>query len=432
MYYLTEHYLRFNLILGLIVNWSYSRHAKIEGLMIIVFTLPAMGHVKPMMPLLERLVGEGQKIICFGHKNFEEVISATGAEFLPYPDISYNVDAPDFNLVKMGADLINASEIIYSALLPQIKALTPKLILQDSMALWASRIGTALDIPRVHTIPTLLFNKAAEQQMRKEDGIIKLISDVFHGLPHLLMAKLKTKLEISIGEAFGIERSWNNLSPPICELVFCIEALQVGQPYGSIQRYYIGPSYMKAKEIDSNSNNGYALISFGTLSNNETKRFEAAITGAFNAGYSVVAQCGEKVNQEHLKTIAISLEAKNQKQTVKILGSVKDLERLISDADIVIHHAGMATTWEAVRRQKPALFIPTIADQKVLATMLEKQGIGIRLKSGSECDHAAIESALVEVRNQDYPWANINQLLEDAGGANKGVQVILELLEEQT
>lgn len=397
--------------------------------MIVAFTLPAMGHVKPMMPLLSGLVASGQNVVCFGHKNFEQIIRSTGAGFSAYPDIEYNIDAPDFNLIKMAADLIHASETIYAKLMPEIAEMAPRLILQDFMALWAGRIGTELDILRIHTIPTLVFNAATQKQMRREDGVAKLVSDIFHGAPALVRAKIKSRFAVSIGEAFGLEGSWRNLAPPLCELVFCIEALQFGDPHGEVPRHYIGPTHTEHKAPVSSTSKGYALITFGTLSNNETARFEAAIRGAFFAGYSVVAQCGGKVDHEYLKRVTKSLETEHPGQTATILAFVPDLEILIVGADIVIHHAGMATTWETVRHCKRALFIPTIADQKVLASQLERNGFGIRLPHGSECDPQAIALALKDIQTRDYPWAKIQELLARAGGAPMGVKVILDALE---
>ena len=113
--------------------------------MIVAFTLPAMAHVKPMMPLLSGLVDRRHEVVCYGHRKFEDTIRASGATFAPYPDIAYDVEAPDFNLVRMAADLIDAAETIHARLLPEVAAMSPRLILQDFMAPWASRIGTALD-----------------------------------------------------------------------------------------------------------------------------------------------------------------------------------------------------------------------------------------------------------------------------------------------
>lgn len=397
--------------------------------MIVAFTLPVMGHVKPMMPLLSGLVECGQKVVCFGDNKFEAIIRSSGADFCAYPEIAYDTDAPDFNLVKMAADLIHTSETIYTKLLPEIEAMAPQLILQDFMALWASRIGTELGIPRVHTIPTLVFNTATERQMRREDGVAKLAGDILKGLPALIRAKVKSGFAVSVREAFGLERSWRNLTPPQCELVFCIEAVQVGDPYGDVARHYIGPTWKDRKADLSGVSQGYALITFGTLSNSETERFEAAMRGAVLAGYSAVVQCGAKVDRAHLDGVAGSLETEYPDQTVTILESVPDLETLIVAADIVIHHAGMATTWEVVRHCKPALFIPTIADQKVFASQLERHGLGKRLPSGNECDAHAIALALEAIQARDRSWVKIQELLQQAGGAPAGVKVILDLLE---
>ena len=398
--------------------------------MIVVFTTPAMGHVKPMMPLLSGLTGEGQGVVCFGHKAFEATIQSAGARFIPYPDTSYNIEAPDFNLVQMGADLIRASHAFHDALLPQVSALSPCLILQDFMALWGSRIGTALGVRRVHTIPTIVFNREAELRMRKEDGIRKLAGDVLRGAPALLSAMVRTSFAVSVREAYGLEGSWRNLTPPLRELVFMLEDLQVGDPTGDVPRFYIGPTVNERRQFDpAPFPPGYALVTFGTLSNNQTGRFEAAIRGALLAGLSVVAQCGRKVDVAYLRGLAHSLEKAHPGQWVRVIESVPDMETLIVGAEVVIHHAGMATTWETVRFRKPALFIPTIADQKVLATQLEDLGIGLRLPRGREADAGAIATALKQVQALACPWEKVEELLAKAGGARRGVRLILDVLE---
>ena len=396
---------------------------------IVVFTTPAMGHIKPMLPLIDGLVAEGLTIVCFGHRSFEDIIAATGAEFRAYPDVAYDIDAPDFNLVQMGADLIRASESIFPALKSQVEALSPRLIVQDFMALWASRIGTALAIPRVQTIPTIVFNREAQRRMRREDGLYKLAGDVVRGVPSLIDAMIRSRFAISLHEAFGLDGSWRRLAPPIQELVFFLEALQVGDTKGDVPRAYIGPTRHAHRTFEAVAfEPGYALITFGTLSNNETERFEAAINGAFRAGLSVVAQCGRKVDLAWLDALCRSLEESHPGQKGRILESVPHMEPLVLGAALVIHHAGMATTWEAARFRKPALMIPTICDQKVLASQLEAFGIGVRLETADACDAAAIARALGQVRSLACPWEKLEALLEQAGGANRGVEIILDIL----
>jgi len=398
--------------------------------MIVAFTTPAMGHVKPMMPLMSGLVECGKRVVCFGHEAFEPTIRATGAEFRPYPHVAYNIEAPDFNPVRMGADLIHAMHVIRPALLPEVAALSPRLILQDFMSLWGSCIGTALGVPRIHTVPTIVLNREAERQMHREDGFRKLMGDVVCGAPSLLSAMIKTRFAVSIREAYGLQNSWRRLAPPVQELIFSLKEVQVGHLEADIPRYYIGPTVNECCVPDpAPFLPGYALITFGTLSNNRTERFEAAIRGAFLAGLSVVAQCGRKVDLAHLHALARALEEANPGRWVRLIESVPHIESLIQGAEIVIHHAGMATTWETARFRRPALFIPTISDQKVLATRLEALGIGLRLLPGREFDAQAIAQQIAKVRTLTCPWDKVEDLIAEAGGAKRGVSLILDALD---
>jgi UDP:flavonoid glycosyltransferase YjiC (YdhE family) len=213
------------------------------------------------------------------------------------------------------------------------------------------------------------------------------------------------------------------------ELVFSLWEVQVGRPEGDVPRFYIGPTVDERHPLDpAPFPPGYALITFGTLSNNQTERFEAAIKGAFLAGLSVVALCGKKVDLAHLRELARSLEDAHPGQWATAIESVPDMEALIAGAEIVIHHAGMATTWETARFRKPALFIPTISDQKVLASRLEALGIGLRLPRGRELDAGAIALELKRVQALACPWDKVEALLAEAGGAKRGVSLILNAL----
>jgi MGT family glycosyltransferase len=398
--------------------------------MIVAFTTPAMGHVKPMMPLLGGLIDEGQDVVCFGHEAFEPVIRATGAAFKPYPQVAYNIDAPDFNPVRMGADLIRAAHTIHPALLPEVAALSPRLILQDFMSLWGSCIGTELGIPRIHTIPTIVLNREAERQMHREDGLVKLARDVVCGAPALLNALIRTRFSVSVREAYGLAHSWSKLAPPVQELVFGLKEVQVGHPEGDVPRFYIGPPFDERRPLDpAPFPPGYALITFGTLSNTRTERFEAAIRGAFLAGLSVVALCGGKVDLAHLHGLARALEDAHPGQWVRVVERVPDMEAVIAGAAIVIHHAGTGSAWETARFRKPALFIPTISDQMVFASRLEALGIGLRLPRGREFDAGAIATELKRVQALDCPWDKLETLIAQAGGAKRGVSLILDALE---
>jgi UDP:flavonoid glycosyltransferase YjiC (YdhE family) len=382
-----------------------------------------------MLPLLGGLCSAGVQTTCFGHRAFEAVIRRTGASFEPYPEVDYDISAPDFGHAQMAADLINAAEIIRPALKPRVSDLKPRLIVQDFMALWASQIGTDLNIPRLHTVPTIVLSPTAQRMMRREDGVAKLLRDVVTGGPALLGAHLRSGFATTPKEAFALDGAWRKLQPPVGEIIFSIEEVQVGETKGSVRRHYIGPTIEPSRRFQPESDMGYALITFGTLSNTQTGRFEAAIRGTFEAGYSVVAQCGSKVDLNKLEKLGQSLMAAKPKQFVRIVNSVPDMEKLIVGAVVVIHHAGMATTWETVQFRKPALFIPTISDQKVFASQLERIGLGLRLAPGREYDVRAIKAGVEGARALPYDWDRIHALLAKAGGAPAGIMVVTSILD---
>jgi UDP:flavonoid glycosyltransferase YjiC (YdhE family) len=275
-----------------------------------------------------------------------------------------------------------------------------------------------------------VLNPEVQRQMRREDGLMKLAGDVVRGAPALLNAMIRTKFAVSLREAYGLANSWNKLTPPRQELVFGLKEIQLGRLEGDVPRFYIGPPLDERRPLDPLPfPPGYALITFGTLSNTRTERFEAAIRGALLAGLPVVALCGGKVDLAHLRGLACALQDAHPGQWVRVIERVPDIEAVIAGAEIVVHHAGTGTTWESAQFRKPALFIPTISDQMVFADRLQALGIGLRLPRGREFDARAIATELKRVRALACPWDKLDSLLAEAGGAKRGVSLILDALE---
>lgn len=399
--------------------------------MIVVFTTPAMGHLKPMLPVLRGLCRSGVLVVCYGHLSFETVIRSSGAGFLPYPEVRYDVERPDFNLVRMAADIIDASDAIADAVLPQVRAMAPRLILQDSLALWGGRVGTALGIPRVHTVTTILFNRETVRAMCREDGPAKLTRDALSGALPLARALARSRFAVTPAEAFGLPGAWRRLAPPTMEVVLNLREVQEGLVSDGVRRCFVGPTMDEAPATGSSGlPPGYVLVTFGTLSNTSGGRFEAAMRGAMAVGLPVVALCGGKVDQERLREVAASLEAAHPGLWARVVGRVPEIEPVIRDAAAVVHHAGTGSAWEAARFRKPALFVPTIADQMVFATRLERLGIGWRLPRGSEMDDSAVARGLDAILSLDPDWEALESMQARAGGTARAVGLLLDTMRE--
>src|SRR4051812_19458262 len=52
---------------------------------IAILSVPAYGHLNPVLPIAKELVRRGHQVAIFNDENFAPLISATGARFEPYP-----------------------------------------------------------------------------------------------------------------------------------------------------------------------------------------------------------------------------------------------------------------------------------------------------------------------------------------------------------
>jgi UDP:flavonoid glycosyltransferase YjiC (YdhE family) len=50
---------------------------------IVVYNVPAYGHINPSLPVVEELVRRGEEVVFFNHESFRSAIEKTGATFRP-------------------------------------------------------------------------------------------------------------------------------------------------------------------------------------------------------------------------------------------------------------------------------------------------------------------------------------------------------------
>ena len=52
---------------------------------IVILSVPAYGHLNPVLPIAQELVRRGHRVTIFNDRSFEHLIRPTGADFAAYP-----------------------------------------------------------------------------------------------------------------------------------------------------------------------------------------------------------------------------------------------------------------------------------------------------------------------------------------------------------
>ena len=83
---------------------------------IVIISLPAFGHLIPMLGPIAELVRRGNDVVVYNEADFEQLIRATGAKFVPYPPGILTM--LDFAKALKNGNLINALELLLGATPP--------------------------------------------------------------------------------------------------------------------------------------------------------------------------------------------------------------------------------------------------------------------------------------------------------------------------
>ena len=133
---------------------------------IVILSVPAYGHVNPVLPIAQELVRRGHDVTVFNAAQFEPLIAATGATFAPYPPVLTLADfaraLKDGDLVAWLHLLLQASGPLLGATYRVLRDSPPDLILFDGVAIWGEMVARKLRVPSV-TISTAFAFEMTKQ-----------------------------------------------------------------------------------------------------------------------------------------------------------------------------------------------------------------------------------------------------------------------------
>lgn len=134
---------------------------------IVFLSVPAYGHLNPVLPIVRELVRRGHEVTVFDEPPFAPVIAATGAKFVAYPPV---MSMEDMAAVLMSGDLMATFELfvrstpaLHEFCYRTLKRDKPDIIVADGIALWGEMVGRALRVPHVITSPFFAYEIGRNQ-----------------------------------------------------------------------------------------------------------------------------------------------------------------------------------------------------------------------------------------------------------------------------
>lgn len=127
---------------------------------IVVLSVPAYGHLIPMLGVIRELVKRGHDVEVLNGAEMEPVVARTGAKFVSYPSV---LAAGDFVTTLKNGNLVAFIDMMLKVTVPladftlaHLRRNPPDVIVYDSIAYWGYIARKTLDLPSVSDSPILV------------------------------------------------------------------------------------------------------------------------------------------------------------------------------------------------------------------------------------------------------------------------------------
>lgn len=396
---------------------------------IILFNIPAVGHVNPSLPIVAELVKRGDDVIYINSEDYRQKIEATGADFIPYPDMTDLIrlmedDAAEGNLPRNMRDLLRLT----AKILPFSKAIIeeekPDLVIFDTLARWGYLAAKQTKSPNISFCSTFVV-KPTDLPPLPVSSMLDIGWKMLQVIPSYASDSWKMFRQQGIFPGFLLDAV---MSTGDITLVFTSRDFQPsGEKYDDTYKF-IGTS-LAPRPDDSGfpfselTDVPLTYISLGTLAQNPIflkKCFQAFadFEGQF------VLSAGKKTNIADLGTIPDNFIVRNFVPQLEIL------ER----ANAFITHGGLNSIHEGLFYGVPMVAVPHQTEQAIVALQLEAQGAGIALKTSppyGDVSVAELQSGLRKILSDKSYAQNAKRLgdsLRNAGGYQRAADEIQVLI----
>lgn len=128
---------------------------------IVVLSVPAYGHLLPMLGVIAELVRRGHDVVVYNDVGFEPLIRGTGANFVAYPAgltmLDFAQALKDGNLIRAFEMLLGATPVLTEFSLERLPLEKPDVVVFDAVAVWGYIATRKLKLRSVADSPIFVF-----------------------------------------------------------------------------------------------------------------------------------------------------------------------------------------------------------------------------------------------------------------------------------
>lgn len=339
---------------------------------IIMYSIPAYGHVYSTLALMEGLTTAGYTVIYYSLDPFRESVEAKGCCFRSYALDAAAIDLTDGKrLPRLYRLLLEHTAGMLPQLLKEAGEQAPAGIIFDSLALWGRAVGELLAVPHFSFYSIAAIDRVfSESFFRYSVGFPAECFRHIGELPEALRLRRYLKKRYGIRH-LGMLRVLMNRGD--YNLMGFSRRMQPGGKRLGKKYLFLGslsPHRNRFAEPETGPRTSVPLIyiSLGTIFNENEKFFQM-----------VAEQLG---NQDVQVIIAARLSAELQHKLPAnfIAEPFVDQPAVLKQADLFISAGGMNSIHEALFYGVPCLLCPQQGEQHLNAGQLRRQGFCLILK----------------------------------------------------
>ena len=407
---------------------------------ILVFNVPAHGHVNPTLPVVRELVSRGEQVAYYLTDEFEPQIRHTGAEFRRIEDTQMGAGPPP-GVTAMGqADPERVRQMMATffprmmadglrlvpGLVDRVRAEDADCVIYDPFCSWGRALVGILGLPAVAFVPSYA--------MTEDFPLVRRISSIFEEQTSL-------EAEEAMSDFQGVSRQLHDtygLVPlRITEPFTAAEALNIVtlprpfQPDADAldERYvFVGPSISPRSDesgfpLKRLVDNPTLYVSLGTVFNANLEFFDACIDALADSDWQVVLSVGTRTDPSTLARIP---------DNFLVRPHVPQLE-VLQHTSVFVTHGGMNSVMEAIYYGVPMVVVPQQPEQAMTAARVAELGLGVALEPGQVT--AALRDAVATVSGDaGYRTciARMQQAAREAGGYLRAADAIQQFRQTQS
>lgn len=379
------------------------------------FCIPAAGHTNPTLEVVRILTEAGHHVRYYSFNAYREKLEAVGAEVITIDEYCAEMKlGPDAG-VRIAKDTAFATEVLADttlavdeALLEDLRAYQPEVIVSDSMAMWGKLLAIKLGVPYVCSTTTFAFNQHSAKIMKQSIwSLVKLL---------LSMGKINKQLKrlqdkgYAVNSILDVVQNDNDTST----VVYTSDYFQPCAETFSDKYSFVGPSVKEAAPLPRTSDRKRVYISMGTVNNDMPRLYRRCIE-ALSDRYELILSVGKAVDPASLGKLPPHVTASQHVDRMAVL----------ADCDAFLTHCGMNSVSEALYCGVPLVLYPQTQEQQGVANRTAELGAGVMLeKDSAEGIRSAIDKVIT---NSSYraEALKISDSFRKAGGAQKAAEHIL-------